>query len=361
VILPAGMVSLNLNSVKALGTKLKRRPVDVVGLDIAASGVKAVRLKKSGDNISLVAAEILAVTELPQSPEGPEIVVSPLTLSEELVARYASLAVSGKHAIVKLLAFPGQGGRDEGAIEAKITETVGEEQAQHYRIGYRAIEEGRAKAETRVLLVAVPDVQATAACQLLPAGVPAPHSVEDSGLAAMTAFLHGPGGDYDDGAVGLIEFGVSVSYFVIFLKGVPLLLRKFDFGSDLILGKVQESLGVDRTTAEGILADGSFDISQQISDVMDGFVKQVIVSRDFIERRENCHVTKVFASGGVVASRDWLMEMKSAVGFDLDLWNPFQAIGEDAPEAVPAHFKGQEARFTAAIGAALATIRGDET
>ena len=137
---------------------------------------------------------------------------------------------------------------------------------------------------------------------LFPSGLPVPYSVEVSGLSAMTAFLHGPASSDPEDTLAMVEFGGRVSFFAIFRKTVPIMIRKFEFGSDTILEKVQKSLGIDRNTAEGIVSDGSFDISQQISEVMDGFIKQVIVSRDFVERRENCQVSRVFASGGITCS-----------------------------------------------------------
>ncbi len=352
------MPSIDIDKLKGLASNLKRTPTDVLGLDVGTSGTKAVRMKQTGDGPAFVSAAILPAIALPQSSGDAVAGVPALELPADLTARHAAIAVTGINSVVKLLSFPARGDIEE-EIESKIIDSIGVENPDDYRIGYKVVSEGRGKAEARALIAAEPDAEAAAACMLFPAGLPVPHSVEIAGLAAVSAFLAGPAADNADDAIGMVEFGARVSFFTMFLKSTPVLMRKFDAGSDLILEKVQESLGVDRTTAQGILADGSFDISQQISEVMDGFVKQSIVSRDFVERREHCRVSKVFVSGGVTTSRDWMLEMKSAFGFDMDTWNPFDLLKMDGHE-FPSELAGHEARFSAAIGAGLATLAGKD-
>jgi len=347
------MAKVNLDGIKAALSKIKRRPTDVVGLDLAHSGTKVVRIRKNEDRYDLIGADILPPVQLPRKPEDESATVMPLTLPKSLAGKYASLAVPGEYAVVKLLSFPGQTLPEE--VEGKIVEGVAVESAERYRISYKMVSVGHGKSETRVLAVAEPAVEAGAASRLFPAGIPAPYSVEISGLAAITTFLHGKGTAHKEDTIGVIEFGSRVSFFSILHKGTPVLLRKFELGSSMILEKVQESLGIDRSTAEGILSDGSFDISQQMSEVLDAFVKQIVVSRDFVERRENCHVSKVFVSGGITASRDWLVEIKSALGYEVEVHNPFEGL-QVLPDAYPERLKGHESRFAAAVGACLATL-----
>jgi Tfp pilus assembly PilM family ATPase len=192
---------------------------------------------------------------------------------------------------------------------------------------------------------------------LLPSGLPAPYSLELSGLASITTFMHGPGKQHTGEAVGVIDFGANTTVFVLLNKNVVALIRRFDMGTNAILEKVQKSLGIDRETAQGIIADGAFDISQAVGEVMEPLVKQLVVSRDFVERRENCHVGKIYVSGGLIVSRDSLDEMTSAMGVEIAFWNPFDGL-EVAPDAIPDNLSGQEWRFSAAIGAGLATFEG---
>lgn len=322
-----------------------------MGLDVGSTATKAVRLHKGEEGVTLVAAEILPAVKLPPTPQGDEPVV-PLKLPPSLRAKYASMAFTAQSAVVKLLTFPGH---FDAKAESKVVDNMGLDSPDSYRVAYKVISEGHARSEARALTVAWAEEEAAVAASLLPTGVPAPFSLEVSGLASMAAFQRGPAASLSEDAVGAIDFGASVTTFALFNKGTLALLRRFTLGTNALLLKVQEALGVDSNTAQGIVMDGSFDISQSVVDVMDPLIKQLIVSRDFVERRENCHVDKVFVSGGLASSRDALEEMRSSMEVDVELWNPFQGllIGKGVKED---ELKGQEWRFAAAIGACLGTF-----
>ena len=349
--------------------QLRRGPVDLLAVDVASTAVKAIRMEKTPEGPVVADAQILPSIELEpeDSPvkeergdedaeedveEEVEVATPALELPKSLAARYVSISVSTESAVVKLLNMPGREGSD---VAGDVVNHMGLENADEYRIGYKIIGEGSTRNETRVLAIAVPDRVVRRACELFPIGQPAPYSVEVSGLAAMTAFMHGPGAGHEEDAVGCLDFGARHSYYAMFVGGVLSLIRKFNFGSDVILDRVQEKLGVDRETALGVLSDGSFDLSQHVSDTQDQFVKQLTISRDFVERRYNCTVQKVYVSGGMVSSRDWITEIESSLGTDVSPWDPFDAVSFRTEE-LPEQLKGQETRFAAAIGAGLATF-----
>jgi hypothetical protein len=108
--------------------------------------------------------------------------------------------------------------------------------------------------------------------------------------------------------------------------------------------------------AQGILSDGSFDISQAVRQAMESFLQQFVISRDFVERREDCHVLRVYACGGAAGMQGWARELQSASGLAPESWNPFGELAV-LPGAIPDAAKGQESRFTAALGAAWAVLQ----
>lgn len=339
--------------IKELAQRLKKGPVDVVGIDVGEAGIAAARMKKTNEAVSLSAVDMLPLPpELAQEPTDTVPDVQPLALPPKLKGKYVSLSVAGASSIVKLLSFPGH--FDEAA-EAKVVETMGIENPDKYRISYKLVSEGHGRSEARVLTVALPEPVAQAPVKLFPIGVPAPWSLEISGLATLTAFLHSQAKKIQEASVGVVDFGAEISTFALFHKGYLVLIRRFNVGTNSILNKVQETLGVDQETAQGIISDGSFDISQSVSEVMEPLIKQLIVSRDFVERRENCQISKMYISGGLVVSRDLVDEMKSSMGVEIAGWNPLDEITV-APGALPENFAGQEWRFAAAVGACLATF-----
>jgi Tfp pilus assembly PilM family ATPase len=324
---------------------------DIVGVDVAAGGVKAVRLKRNPDSTTaptLVAAALLPAITLP--PEGSP--VSPLILPKNLSARQVSIALTGKSALVKLLSFMG---KTDATMEAQLGEMMGIDKTADFRISYRILSEGHGRTESKVLVVAIPEADVQWALQLFPSGFPAPFSIEISGLASLSSFLQGPAFQHKEDTVGVIDFGAEVSFMAIFNKSVAALVRKFDFGSNAILARVQESMGVDAATALEIVSGGSIDLSQFFTDAMDPFIKQLVISRDFLERRENCRISRIYVSGGATASRDWNAVVQNALGLPITLWDPFEPVTLQ-PGAIPDELKGRESRFTAAMGAAWGTL-----
>ena len=324
---------------------LKRGPTDVVGVDVASSGIKVVRMRNHGGVITVVAAGVLP----PLSPGNTTDAPPALDLPGRLKARNAALTFTAQGAIVKLLSFPGT---FDARAESKVTESMGLDDPDRYRVGYKIISEGHGRAESRILAVAHVEEEAQRIPQLLPTGIPAPRSIEISGLATMAAFLHALPEKDRLGAVGVIDFGDTTTTYALFNRGLLSLVRRFNFGTNSLLEKVQNSLGVDRDTAQGIITDGSFDISQSLTDILEPLIKQLMVSRDFVERRENCRITRLFVSGGLARSRDALEEIRAAMDVELQSWNPFEGLSI-AKDALPPDLVGQEWRLAAAAGACL--------
>ncbi|MEI6516016.1 MAG: hypothetical protein WCO77_08565, partial [bacterium] len=225
---------------------------DVLGVDIGVSGTKVVRIKRVNGKAVLFAADLLPVISLVEPVKSMSG-----ALPKSLKARYVALATSNTKALIKMLTFPAN---TDKTIGAHIYELMGINEASHFRVGYEPIHETRT--EKRVLAVGLPDSEAHALCGLFPVGIPAPCSIEVSGLSSLTAFLKGPGQKHLDDCVAVMDFGAAVTMVSFVSKGMLVMVRKFDFGTTNILKKLQDNLGVDQDVAAGILSDGSFDVSR---------------------------------------------------------------------------------------------------
>ena len=320
---------------------------DVVGVDIGSSSTKVVRLKRVNGHAAVMGVDVLPAITL--GGEGASL--EPVQLSKALKARYVALATSRPGAMVKLLTFPAH---SEKPVEAHVHELMGLDGNADCRVGYEIVQENRS--EIRVLAVAMPDVLATSLFRLFPDRIPAPCSVEMSGMACMTAYSHGPGAQHREECAAVIDFGEATTMVSFFNKGLLVLVRKFDFGALNVLKKLQDILGVDQDVALGILNVGSFDVSRIIHQAMEPFLQQLTISWDFVERRENVHVSHLYACGGGVSLRLWAQEVESAAGLKPVVWNPFEGL-DLLPGAFPETLKGQESRFAAALGAALGMLR----
>lgn len=321
---------------------LRRPPQDLLAVDFDPGAVRCVRLKVSGADVVVTAADMLKAVDL-----SDEAQIRAFELPKGLIARYVVICIPASDAVVKLLNLPGT---QDGKVEEQIREHMGVGEGT-FRFGYRLISQTRS--ETRLLTVAIPEAKVQSACAVFPAGIPAPISVELSGLAVMSAFLHGVALAAPDEAVGVIEFGSRDTYFAFFKKRELVLIRKFDFGHFSLLERVERGMGADRETAQNIIKDQSFDISHLVKDLIDPFIKQLVISQNFVERRENCHISRIFVPDDPGVTRVWLNEIKAAVGLEVSTWNPFAGL-KLLPEALSGKLEGSRCQFAAAVGAALA-------
>ena len=299
-------------------------------MDIASTGVKVVRAKKSKEGLSLLGIEVLPPIQLKELAEEDGS-GNKLPLSKNFRPYYAALSVSGESAIVRHLSLPGQPDQNELA-EKQIRDHLSLEGK--FRLGYIRTNPPQKKSETRVLAVALSEEEATHIEKLVASGSPAPLALEISGLSALSGFTISMGPTIEDQAVGFVEAGSKVTIIALFNRGVPALIRKFDFGGEALIRKVQQQMGVDHNVAEGIISDGSFDISQSVKDILDPFLRQLTISRDFVERRENCRISKLYMSGGMSLSSYWRDELQRSTGMGVEAWNPFSGF-QVAPDAIP--------------------------
>ncbi len=333
---------------KFTGHSKKQGPQDLTAINLDPRGAACVRLKKNEGDITLTAAEMLPAVDMSALATPNDETRASFSLPRSLAARFVAICVPDDESIVKLLSFPGELGSE---AESQIKALLGLDEETAFRVAYKNVSKPHSRAaETKLLTLALPDLLCKVAISLFPAGVPAPISIESAGMATMSAFLHGPGKIIADTDIGVIEFGVNSTFVIFFSKGQVSLVRKFDFGSKHLLEMVQQSLGVDRQTAMDIIGDGSFDISQLIKDASEPFIKQLVISKHFVERREDCHIASMFVPQGV--PKDWLNEVKSALAMDVMEWSPFDSI-KAPPEVLTEKHCAMTSIFSSAVGAAL--------
>jgi len=333
-------------SLKDLKEKLKRGPTDITGMDFGKTSVKIARLRKNGDAITLLGTALLP--GFPSEAGSAAPVIPPA-----LQARYVSIAISSGDATTKLLTFPGP---VDTAFESNLAKNLGLSAETSDRMAYRIITEGVGRGESRVLAVSIPEPDVAPVMHLFSSGLPAPCSLELSSAAALTTFEAVPELHSAAAATGLLDFGTTSSTISIFYRKNLFFVRRFDFGVSKLLDRMTTTLNINLETAINILADNAFDISELIANIMGPFCSQLIVSRDFAERRENCSLKKLHVIGGIASAPSAIHEIERALNINVQIFDPFGAFSlqPPTPDALPAEGRW---RFTAAIGAALGTLQ----
>jgi hypothetical protein len=329
---------MNFKLKTAGGKEQGRRPANLLALDFATTGIKAVRLKKGKDHISLAAADILP----PCSPDEH------LALPKPLAAYYAALCATMDNVMLRVF---NQILPEEEDLDALVRENLSAPAAA--RVGGVGLCRAKGKRESSVLGIAVPEKTVRKYLDLFASGAPAPHSLELCGLSALSAFLYTCGSRTENQTVCVIETGARHTYAAFFHRNQLQLINRFDVGGDALLRQIQLALGVDAEMAETILAGGSVDVSAQIRQVLSPFTRQLSIYREFVERQNKSSLSAVYISGGLATTPCWLNAIKDVLGFIPQTWNPFEKI-EIPDGAFPVEYQGQESRFAAAVGAALA-------
>ena len=317
-----------------------RRLTHLLALDFATSGIKAVRLKKNKDHITLAAADILP-------PCGPEAEERP-ELPKQLSTYYAALCATMDDAVLRVFA---QVLPEEEDVEALVRTSLNA--AADSRVGGLVLSRAKGKRDSTLLGVSVPEKTIRRYLELFDKGAPAPHSLELSGLAALSAFLYNYGAQTEAQTVCVIETGVRHTYASFLHRNQLQITNRFDVGGDSLVRQVKTALGVDADMASTILAGGSVDVSSQVRQVLSPFTRQLSIYREFVERQNKSALSAVYISGGLATSAYWQTAIKEVFGFIPQVWNPFEKI-EIQPGAFPENLRGQEPRFSAAVGAALA-------
>ena len=332
---------MNLGSKKKTTEGAKRRHANLLGLDFGSSGIKAVRIKKGKDGPVLTAADLLP-------PLAADAAVRP-QLPKPLSDYYVALAATVPGSMVRLFHTPmPENAAVEDLVKEHLTAPSGS------RIGGRVIQPGRR--ECTLLGVAVPDSTVQHFLKLFASGAPAPRSFELSGLAAMSAFLFSRGGETAGRTVCLIETGLRYTYAAFFTGEQLQIVNRFDMGAGTISTQIQRSLGVDEETSRAVLTvDSSVDMSGPVRAAATPFFKQLAIYREFVERQNRSTLSAVYLSGGLAMSAHWRLALQEALNIQPVVWNPFERL-EVAPGAVPESLAGQESRFAAAVGAALAGL-----
>ena len=340
------MPLLNLNAVL---DRLKRgtTPQEIVAVDFSQAEAKCARLRQINGKVQLIAADVLPRMQEGMSADQKDARGS-ISLPKHLLCRCAALCLPGKNALVKLLNIPGH---LDGGSEARIRENMGVGTGD-YRIGYKVLGYSHGRVETKLLTIALPENEIQRYLGYFSSGWPVPVAVELAGLAAINTFVSGYLDSCADESVGVVQFEDDVSFFAFIHKKEPVLIRKYDFGHDHMLSAIQSRLNVNRQTALNVASDQSFDISQMIKEVCDPFVRQMVISKHFVERRENCHVSRIFIPGAAPASHRLAQEIRVASETEVEPWDLSKAVIIQ-PGAIAPRLAGQYSLLAAAIGAGI--------
>lgn len=316
---------------------------ELTGIDFSTSGVKIVRLRRVKGAVTLVGADLL-----PSVPLGSD--AAELIIPKQLVSNYAALAYTGEAAVIRVIQMACEPGAKPEELEPALRQQLNVDDT--HRTGCYVIQQSKGRQESTLLAVAIPKSDFSNIMYQFSSGAPAAYSMELSGLAAFSGYMQQHGAEHAEGAVCLIDSGAHVTSLVFAVRGQPVLAAKFVLGAEVLNKRIEADLGVDGDMARTILAGGSVDISSSVDAVMTPFLRQLSVSRDFVERQSKMRMGHAFISGGPAKASYWTEPISEALGLPCQAWDPLEGL-KVSGGVWPEKLENQQHRFASAIGAAL--------
>lgn len=315
-------------------------PHDVVGIEWRSDSLRALRLKR---NRTLHLEGCAVLRSLPPTGEAR------LSLPPHLKGVHAGLLYSGEDAVVKLLTLPGHTVLDE----SHVRDAMGLKGDDQMRIGFQVLREGTRRAEHRILAASMPEPVAAGLPAMLADLRPVPYTLELSPIALLNAFFMTQPAR-EEAITGLIFADVDYCLFAFFRNRELLLIRRYGQGSAGVLKHISHKLGVDAQTANDIVRSGAVDLSAAVADVVTPLIRQITLSRDFIERHANQPVGSMFLGGSPTVAQALQSALQTTLRVDCLEWTPFEDAGLDLspfPELLE-----QPWSFYAAFGSCLGIL-----
>lgn len=333
------------DSIHIIQQKIRRAfkliPRDVVGIEFRSDAPRALRLKRVNQKNVLVAAEALA-------PEAAKPGV-PLALPASLKGVHASLIYDGEDALAKMISLPGTAAIEE----SRLREALGLDKEEQWRISHRVLQPGSRRSDSLILCAALPEAKAAELPAKLSASKPVPDCIELSQLAVMNAFA-ATRAKSASGIQGLVFADTDYCMFAFFRDGEPILLRRFAGGSGELLERVAGKLNIPPQEAADIVRSGVVDLSGPLADFFTPFIRQVTLSRDFIERHANNRLTHLILGGEPVLCDNLRQNLQASLHVETAIWDPFEEAGLDT-SALPA-VESSPWTFFAALGGCLGML-----
>ncbi|AKJ63558.1 type IV pilus assembly protein PilM [Kiritimatiella glycovorans] len=274
-----------------------------------------------------------------------------LNIPKSLRSNYAALACSSARGSARVLRMAGA---EEAMPEDRIRTMLSVDES--FRVGSALIDKGRGRQESTYLAAAMAEEDVQRVLCRFPSGPPAPLAVEISGLATLTAFRFCCGDVLNQaGGVLHVEVGESSVWYAFFEGGSLRVVGKINTGMARLRELVRTELGVEEPLVRSILRGGSVDVGGLMEQVFTPVLRQVTLSRDYLERQHRCRLRRVFILGGGSAFPRWHEALQSAMGITPEGWHPFEALTVDGG-ALDDTLQGQENRFAAAVGAAIGVL-----
>ncbi|MGD0060933.1 MAG: pilus assembly protein PilM [Verrucomicrobiia bacterium] len=371
----------------------RRKPDLALGIDIGASQIKAVLIRRQQDTFELLE---YAAHALPATPakayQGPEFAaelqktVDTLKTSE----RRAYVTISCSSAMVCQAEFPPVPIEEiKSALKLNSAGYLRRDFSSYYLDAFelrkgsqdpRTKAKGSAKpvdaAKTKdatntkdkedkpkdkdgaktIILVGGANKEEVDACrEALTTAKIKPQAIELAAVSVINAF-HFSHPEIKDDVVVLVDIGARMTSVNFLQGGRPLITRIMHFGGAQVSEYIGQVLMLKPQEAEEEKRKMSSPVQELVKTAISPLAREIRSSIDFFERQNDLHVQRIYACGGSASSPPALEILGEAVGTPVECWNAVESLDVSQFNGGTRRVLSLGPSLAAAVGVAVARL-----
>lgn len=338
------MDSLDLKKIKIL--KKKNSLNDVVGVHISSEAIALIRLRSVAGVVTISDAECFAHDTLVKDKSNSINNYLPVYLK----SKYAAVTYESENAIIKLLNFPRV---VESRTKQQIASDLGVSDVDKYRMGLLPVTSDN-KSESSFIEVALPVEELMMVNDYFSMHIPAASSISIAHLSAINAYADFLKKSAASGVSAVLNIEEDSTVLFVFNDLKLIFLRMFRTGMRSLTEEIADLMGVSKKAICGIICENAFDVSKQVEVTLKPFTHKINLSLDFVERKEETVIEKVYLSGNSEIIVKLIDGFQNFLMPEVKLFDPFTfySIGEDAFK----NFDDKRWCYATAFGAALGLL-----
>lgn len=343
----------------------KSKSKSLIGLDIGSSSVKAIELKKKGQEYELVN---LGIEALGQDTVVDGAIMDALSVSQaiekiftdnKIKTKDVSTSVSGHSVIVKKITVAATSEEEvANAIEYEAQQHIPFEIADVFK-DYQVLGPSAAGGGFDVMLVAVKRDKILGHTNVLTHSGKAPAIVDIDAFALQNAFevAYEPPPEL---MAALLNVGASIMNINIVRSGIPLFTRDVSVGGNQYTDTLQKELDLSFEDAEKLkqgheVANIAPDqVTPHIRSVSEILLLEIQKTFDFFRQTASTeNIQHIFVAGGTARIEGLVDLLKEEFNIPVEILNPLQKVTVDPKKFDSAYINEIAPRMTVAVGLAL--------
>lgn len=344
----------------------------VIGLDIGTSSIKLAEMEFKGKNAQLLSFGFAPTP--PNSVSGGEIIdiasvgLSIQSLVNEVKSKRKTVATAmwGTAVIVKKITIP--------KMDKKLIRDQIRFEAEQYipfdinniSLAHHIIADTTSPDTMDVLLIAAQNELVTQYTQVIEVGGLSCSILDVSGFALANAFELNYG-KISGKSVGILNFGASITNFVVIQNGEVIFCRDIPVGGANYTNEIHKTMGVTVAEAEALKLSAVSrrevpdEVHSVISATNEAVTEEIRSSLDFLSATSNGLVlNNCFYTGGSSVTSGLVDTVSRVTGVSMEVFNPFLRVKAN-PKKFTTEYLDQISSFAGVVtGLALREV-GDAT